>query len=301
MEVKDWLPQATKRLKNAGISSARLDCLLLLEDALHKDRTYLLARPELSVKGRTFHKLDRWVTVRTKHVPLAYIRGKTEFYGREFIIMKYVLEPRPESEAMIDVLKKLPLDKPVIADIGTGSGVLAITAKFEIPKATVLATDIDPKCLKVAEKNALLHDVDIGFMEANLLTPALNNRYDPLTNSDDRQKKLMNGGKNTKNSKNGGESVWAEVIMANLPYVPDYHHINRAAAMEPRLAIFGGKDGLNIYRGLFKQINDSSEKPKYILTESLPFQHVKLSKIASNSNYCLEQTDNFIQLFRQNS
>src|SRR5690348_11619250 len=103
MKINDWLSSATKKLENSGIVTARLDALVLAEDATGKDRSYLLAHPEFVLKGPTFHKLELQIERRLNHEPLAYIRGKTEFYGREFVIDESVLEPRPESEAIIDL------------------------------------------------------------------------------------------------------------------------------------------------------------------------------------------------------
>ncbi|MEX1995539.1 MAG: methyltransferase, partial [Candidatus Saccharimonadales bacterium] len=183
---------------------------------------------------------------------------------RRFIVNKTVLEPRPESEDIISLLTSLNLTgTPTIVDIGTGSGALAISAKLEIPKATLLATDIDPKCLKVAKANAQMHKAEVMFYKGDLLAAA--------------------------------PSRIIDIIMANLPYVPDSHKINRAAAMEPRTAIFGGSDGLEIYRRLFSGLPTS--KPGCILTESLPPQHRKLASIAKSANYRLMKTEGFIQLF----
>src|SRR4051812_18952492 len=96
-------------LRDAGIGTARLDAMVLLEDCLSKDRAHLLAHPELELTAEQEKLLDAQIKRRLAHEPLAYIRGKTEFYGRDFLINKYVLEPRPESETIIDLLKKLPL------------------------------------------------------------------------------------------------------------------------------------------------------------------------------------------------
>jgi len=159
MNISDWLTKNTKKLEKAGVGTARLDCLVLLEDATGKDRTYLLAHPQTTAKGSTFRKLDGWVERRAKHEPLAYIRGKTEFYGRDFIVNKHVLVPRPESETMIELALKViggriqVSDDIQVIDVGTGSGALAITMKLEFPKIDVFATDIDPKCLAVALQN----------------------------------------------------------------------------------------------------------------------------------------------------
>lgn len=239
---------------------------------MNKDRAYLLAHPEMALPATALKKLNSQVDRRTRHEPLAHIRGKTEFYGREFLINKHVLEPRPESEAMIELLKKLTSTPRHIADVGTGSGCLAITAKLEIPEADVVAIDIDEKCLDVARKNALKHDTNIKFLQGDLLGPLLSTVYSlPPT------------------------------LLCNLPYVPDSFTINQAAMNEPRHAIFGGPDGLDLYRRLFAQTAKLSQKPKYILTESLPLQHKELSKIAESANYKLQKTEDFIQFFNLQS
>src|SRR3990167_8525558 len=155
MRLGDWLNSATALLETAEIGTARLDCMILLEDELGKDRSYLLAHPETPLQGASLKRLEMLCSRRIEHEPLAYIRGKTEFYGRDFYVDARVLEPRPESEAMIDLLKKFRLPVTTkIADVGAGSGALGITAVLEIPRATVDFYDIDPGCLDVAEQNA---------------------------------------------------------------------------------------------------------------------------------------------------
>src|SRR5688500_8411905 len=108
MTVSIWLSYAIDKLETAGIGTASLDCQLLLADILEHDRSWLLAHTETVVTEETRKKLEAQPEERAKHVPLAYIRGKTEFYGREFFVDRRVLEPRPESETMIDILKSLP-------------------------------------------------------------------------------------------------------------------------------------------------------------------------------------------------
>src|SRR3954465_12642831 len=107
MRVKAWLEKATKKLEQAGIGTARLDALVLLEDVTGRDRAWLLAHQEHEISATESAKLTKLVNQRAKHFPLAYVRGRTEFYGRNFVITPAVLEPRPESETMIDCLKKL--------------------------------------------------------------------------------------------------------------------------------------------------------------------------------------------------
>src|SRR3989344_881274 len=129
MKSEEWLKQAANTLKTANIGSARLDALVLLEDELNRDKAWILAHPEQPILAQSLKKLNKKLARRTNHEPLAYIRGFSELYGRKFKVNKRVLEPRPESEAMIDLLKELRLPKNSwLADIGTGSGALGITA-----------------------------------------------------------------------------------------------------------------------------------------------------------------------------
>jgi release factor glutamine methyltransferase len=268
MTAQVWLKQAESLLNEAGIGTARLDCLVLVEDETSKERGWLLAHPEYELTAPQLKKLDTLIGRRVTHEPLAYLRNKTEFYGREFYIDHRVLEPRPESETMIELLKSLELlTTPTIIDIGTGSGMLAITTKLEFPRATVIATDIDQGCLDVALQNAKTYNTKVTFLKTSL-----------LENLED---------------KTLGDSI----ILANLPYVPDSFQINPAAMAEPRIAIFGGSDGLELYRKLFSQSQALTQKPRFILTESMPPQHEELARIAQNAGFSLEKRDDFIQLF----
>lgn len=271
MTIGSWLQTATAELQAAGIGTARLDCLVLLEDVLNTNRTQILAHPECQITDVNQRILDNMVQKRKQHTPLAYIRGKTEFYGREFIINNYVLEPRPESETMLELLVKAvsPAASPTIVDVGTGSGALAITAKLEIPQANTLAIDIDTNCLQLARRNAKLLQADITFLSGNLLNPL-------------GKAKLYN----------------PTVLLCNLPYVPENFQLNQAATHEPRLAIFGGKDGLDLYRQLFAQ---ATRLPavQQIFTESLPPQHESLAAIARAAGWHERKDQDFIQVFER--
>jgi release factor glutamine methyltransferase len=263
----EFLKNATAKLGQAGIDSGRLDCLILLEDATHHDRAWLLAHPEHKLSPYQLSKLNRQLEQRQKHQPLAYIRGVTEFYGRRFKLNKRVLEPRVESETMIDLLKKLPLpNKPLIADVGTGCGAIGITAALEFPLGTVDLYDIDSGALAVARHNEHLHELNLGVHKRDLLNRPARPFYD--------------------------------VVLANLPYVPSRWHINEAAMQEPRIAIFGGDDGLDLYRRLFDQLVKLPERPKFTLTEALPPQHGDLAKIAASHGFKLQSAADFIQVFR---
>ena len=123
MIISKWLNDATKLLKEVGIKSARLDCLLLLEDELKKSRECLLAYDSHQLSMTELSNLNKKVERRVKREPLAYIRGAQEFYGRAFYVSKDVLIPRPESESIITLLLSSNVQRTTsILDIGTGSG-----------------------------------------------------------------------------------------------------------------------------------------------------------------------------------
>jgi release factor glutamine methyltransferase len=270
MKISKWLRLTEQKLAQAGVGTARLDAVVLLEDALNTNRTQILAHPELELTAAQERILSRQIARRVRHEPLAYIRGHTEFYGREFIITKAVLEPRPESEAMIDMVielsKALPHPRRTmrIADVGTGSGALGITVALELA-APVDLLEIDEAAIQVAKKNVIEFATKNKVIRSDLLS-AVAADYD--------------------------------ILLCNLPYVPDDFHINPAAMNEPRIAIFGGPDGLDIYRRLFTQLHDSAKPATYVLAESLPPQHTKLAQIAKTANYRLAKTNDFIQLFK---
>lgn len=265
MTVNDWLLKASDALMREGIGSARLDALILLEDCLEKDRSIILAHPETVISKTRLKKLNSRLKRRAQHAPMAYIRGFTEFYGRKFKVNSHVLEPRPESETMIDLLKKLkPAPGMVIADVGTGSGCLGITAALELNNYNVDLYDIDAHAIAVARHNIAMHELRLKTYKKDLL----------------RQPPRAYG-----------------IILANLPYVPNHFKVNQAAAMEPRIAIFGGGDGLDIYRRLFEQLARFSWQPNYILAESLPNQHKILSDLAGQYRFEVSASEGFIQVF----
>lgn len=266
MTTQYWLNTATHFLESKGISTSRLDCLVLLEDTINLNRAQILAEPTTEMKAPQVAHLQKLLIRRSKHEPLSYIRGHSEFFGRKFIINPSVLTPRPESEAIIEILKSLPLaSKNVkIADIGTGSGALGITAALELKNASVELLEINPPALKVANLNVDRLTTEVTIIKTDLLE---------------------------------GSPKDYDVLLCNLPYVPDKYKLNKAAEHEPSIALFGGPDGLDLYRKLFEQLATVQKQPLFILTESLPEQHDKLSALASKNGYILTKTVDFVQLF----
>ncbi len=265
MDVGKYLSTATKKLADAGILTARLDVLVLLEDVLGNDRAQLLAHPDTRLTNVQITTLNNFITQREQHTPLAYIRGKMMFYGREFAVNTHVLVPRPETEAVIDFFKNIPLSAtPRVADVGTGSGCIGITVALESPGADVFLYDIDEQALAIARKNAEAHQVTVHTQKQNLLA---------------------------------GCAEQFDVLLANLPYVPTEYPINKAASWEPRLALFSGDDGLDHYRDFWKQLGEMSAQPIHVITESLPEQQKILAALARTAGYARAEHDDYVQHF----
>ena len=219
-EVLDW---AARDFAERGIESARLDAELLVSSALGIDRIGLyldLDRPLLEEERGAIRPL---IARRREREPVAYILGRREFYGRRFEVNRDVLVPRPDTETLIEhALEVLPAASArQVLDVGTGSGAIAITLAAERPEITVTATDISDAALAVARRNAEAHGVTdrIRFEHVDLVPSS--GRYD--------------------------------LIVSNPPYIPSAEIEtlqDEVRVHEPRAALEGGHDGLDVIRRL---------------------------------------------------
>jgi release factor glutamine methyltransferase len=263
--LSSWLKKSQKKLNDSGVETARLDCLIMLEDVTGKDRGWLLANPDYELSVAQTKKLASYIKRRAGHEPLAYIRGFAEFYGRNIRVNKRTLQPRPESETIIDLFVALDLPPgALVADVGCGSGALGVTAALERPEISVHFLDIDEAALAMAKYNARAHRVKGQYYLGDLL------------------------------------GAWADdysVLLCNLPYVPDQYPINQAARHEPAIALFGGHDGLDLYRRLFAQLQSGKYGSPVVITESLTFQHDELKKIATKVGYHELTSKDLVQAF----
>ncbi len=266
MQLGEVIQQASQKLKQAGHKTSKLDSEVLFAYILQKDRAWVLAHPEYVLEGANLQQYDSLISRRELGEPVAYITGIKEFYGRIFAVDKHVLVPRPETESFLELLKPLAEVRPPkgifnLLDMGTGSGCLAITAKLEQPHLHVYASDISEHALKVAIKNAMTYDAPIVFKKQDLLAK---------------------------------DKEGYDLIMANLPYVPDSMQ-DKSIMHEPKDALFSGGDGLDHYRKLFYQLEP--KLIRYIMTESLLSQHNEVTELAKKAGYTLASTDGLVQLF----
>jgi release factor glutamine methyltransferase len=219
---------ATAVLRESGVLSPNLDALLLLAAVLETNKATLLAHPERPLTAHEAEWFAEHVARRTERVPLAYLLGAREFYGRDFLVTPDVLVPRPETELLVELALEHCRQQPTVewaADVGTGSGALAVTLGTERPGLRIVATDRSPAALAVAATNAARHAVagQLHLVCTDLL---------------------------------GGVSGRLGLIVANLPYVPSTTIASlmpEVARYEPRLALDGGPDGLALNRRLLAE------------------------------------------------
>lgn len=210
--------------------------------------------------------------------------GIKDFYGRDFYITKDVLIPRPETEQIIDAVLMLTgkpylpgvkpnepqiLDNPIIYDVGTGSGCIAITLKLELPKSKVYAIDISEKAIKTAQKNAEKNDASINLISSHLL------------------QKVKEGNLPT-----------PDIIVANLPYVDkNWPWLDKKAlSKEPSIALYAEDHGLKLIKELIS--DKTTAKTKYLILEADPCQHEEIKSFATNYNFKLTDIRGFILTFK---
>lgn len=269
MNVTSWITSATNELVSAGIGTAKLDAELILSHTLRQPKTYLHAHGEQELSVREHEIADSRLSLRIDRVPIAYIIGHKEFYGRHFVVNPSVLIPRPESEAIIETLKELlpashalPGHSRRLIDIGAGSGCLGITAKLEFPELDVTISDISRFALKVAEKNAANLQATVTLLKSDLLQQYV---------------------------------LPPDIIIANLPYVDDSWERSPETNHEPELALFARDGGLRLINKLIVQAQDRLPTNGLLLLEADPEQHpaiIKHSKahgleLIMTNGYCL--------------
>ena len=233
-----------------------LEAEILLANIIHANRTYLLGHPEHQLTWMQRWRFQRLTRRRQQGWPIAYLTGEHWFYGRSFTVNKHVLIPRPETELVVEMAtrefktqKHKNTETPIIVDVATGSGCVAVTLAAELG-AQIIATDISKRALAMAKKNAIRHNVadQITFLHGSLLTPLTNHCLRPKTYD------------------------LKPIIVANLPYLPADHSLTQTP-YEPRLALYGGgQDGLGLIQTLVEQCRDGACPVSTLILEIDPRQ-----------------------------
>jgi release factor glutamine methyltransferase len=233
IEVRGALREGMARLRAADVPSHALAAELLLMHALGRDRTWLYANPEAAVDEATAGKFSELIARRAAGTPTQYLTGRQEFWGLELEVTPAVLIPRPETEHVVEVaLERLGAERVrehlCVADVGTGSGCIAVALARELQLAEFFATDISTETLEVARRNAERHGVAtrVRFVECNLLD-GVEEDAGPL-----------------------------DLIVSNPPYVAreEKGQLPREVREhEPHVALFAGTNGAEIYEPLIAQ------------------------------------------------
>ena len=232
MTVKEAIQSATDYLGKYRLRSPRQDAELLVASVLQRDRTFLYTYPEHPLSTAQELLFQQWLIKRGEHYPLQYLRGKQEFYGREFSVRPGVFIPRPETELVLEaalaLLRESPEEQLRAADVGTGSGCIAITLACEEPRVVVTATDVSPVALKVARQNAKKHHCldRLEFREGQTLNPVKD------------------------------RVGYYHLVVSNPPYVSSQER-NRVDTSvdehEPKEAVYAGESVQDIYKQLFSE------------------------------------------------
>src|SRR5712664_248432 len=275
IDVRSALKQGLAQLRDAHVPSYTLAAELLLLQVLSRERTWIYSHPEQEISSAEADRYFALLARRTNGEPTQHLTGKQEFWGLEFEVTPDVLIPRPETEHLIEVaLDRLAVrelragrkqaligEDLQIADIGTGSGCIAIALAKELPRATIYATDISPAALSVARRNAARHSVSdqIHFIESNLLDSFI---HRAAANADisvvgaQHAAPLLGTDAPHESPVTSHQSPLLDLIASNPPYIG-----RREAATlmrevrdhEPEIALYGGEEGYELYADLIAQ------------------------------------------------
>lgn len=257
-----WLTVASRQLAAASVASARLDAEIILAHTLRRPRIWLHAHGDDCLNESELALANACLALRLDHVPIAYIIGHKEFYGRRFHVTPATLVPRPESETIITALNQILETKHrTLLDAGTGSGCLGITSKLEYPQLSVALSDVSQDALDVAKKNIHSLHADVNLVQSDLLT-SISGTFD--------------------------------IIIANLPYVDSSWETSPDTAHEPALALFAEDHGLALIKLLITQAPAHLSLGGYLLLEADPCQHAEIISFARNSGFAHKTSNDYI-------
>lgn len=247
MRLREYLLRARKELPSGPDYNPQLEAEVLVRKGLSISREQIFAELERLLTPNETATLDALIARRASGEPLAYITQHREFYSLDIAVNEHVLIPRQESELLVDMAldfaNGLSVDTIAIADVGTGSGALAVALAHNLPKATLKAIDLSAEALHVADNNARRYGVSnrISLLPGDLLEPI---------------------------------SHAVDIIVSNPPYIPteDINGLPTEVGHEPRQALDGGPDGLHLLRRLLAQAPAKLKRGGCMLVELSPEQ-----------------------------
>jgi release factor glutamine methyltransferase len=224
MDVRTAVHQASRLFEDAGVAAPRLTAEVLLAHALKRERSWLFSHSDEDLDGVAGARYNRSVQERLHGKPTQYILGRQEFYGRDFLLSPDVFIPRPETEYVVEQALKLAPRPGTLVDVGCGSGAIAVTISVEAGGAVqVLATDVSTSAILMARENAKRLNARVSFTVSDL----------------------------TSSLKDGS----LDMVVSNPPYIPlpEEEGLPREVRdYEPRIALFAGPEGLDVYQKLIE-------------------------------------------------
>jgi release factor glutamine methyltransferase len=268
MTIGQWLRMSYAALDQAGVPSSRLDAELIVAHVTTHNRAWVLAHIDDEFTEATKAQAQTLLKRRLDREPLVHITGQREFYGLDFEITPQVLTPRIETEKIVDWAVKYALPNSRLIDIGTGSGAIAVALKIARADLTITATEVSKTALEVAQRNGAAHRVEITFVLSDLWDD-VDGRF--------------------------------ETICTNLPYLKDEarDELMEEVKREPDIALFGGQDGLDIYRRFLTSIPERLVDGGYLFTECDPWQQPDLITEAAKVGLTVVEQNYFILGFRR--
>lgn len=225
MNYKEWRQQAEQQMVEKGYEPNAIQWFMM--DTLQWSRTSLILNEMTPMAESTLKQLNDGLSQLLTGMPVQYVVGQSEFYGRQFKVNSDVLIPRPETEEVVHYFLTQLAAAKVVADIGVGSGAIAITLKAERPELRVIATDISSQALAVARENAQRLQRDIIFLQGNALQPLI------------------------------AQGVRLDGLISNPPYIGEHERTlmdNSVIQYEPHVALFAAQEGYQVYAAILRDL-----------------------------------------------
>lgn len=270
MNIKQALEEAKNILKSNNFEDSNIIAKELLSYVLKKDKVYLTINSDTALTDTEYAEFTKCIEQIIDGKPLQYITQKQEFMGIDFFVNEDVLIPQPDTEILVetvlDICKKYDKQSLRILDLCTGSGAIAISLS-KILNTQVFASDVSTKALKVAEKNNVMNNTKVEFIESNLFEKINGEKFD--------------------------------IIVSNPPYIKneEIKSLSKQVQNEPYIALAGGEDGLDFYRKIIDEAYKYINKNGYLCLEIGYDQKEDLIKlIKQNENYeyenCIKDLSN---------
>lgn len=270
MNIKQALEEAKNILKSNNFEDSNIIAKELLSYVLKKDKVYLTINLDSDLTDIEYVEFTKYIEQIIDGKPLQYITQKQEFMGMEFFMNENVLIPQPDTEILVetvlDICKRYGKQSLRILDLCTGSGAIAISLS-KILNTQVFASDVSTKALEVAEKNNVMNNTKVEFIESNLFEKINGEKFD--------------------------------IIVSNPPYIKneEIKSLSKQVQNEPYIALAGGEDGLDFYRKIIDEAYKHMNKNGYLCLEIGYDQKEDLIKlIKQNENYeyenCIKDLSN---------